>query len=68
MIKVNIMSLGLGVHGTMRSGYFHFGNHTYGLNTKIANFMDLTVIRYASDGTVLRHRCGIYVFRLISVQ
>ena len=28
-------------------------NHTYGLNTKLANFMDLTVIRCASDGTFL---------------
>jgi len=23
------MSLGLGVHGTMRSGYFHFGNNHF---------------------------------------
>ena len=30
--------------------------------------MDLTVIRCASDGTFLRHGCGIYVFRLISVH
>ena len=29
MIKVNIMSLGLGVYITMRSGYFHFGNNHF---------------------------------------
>lgn len=29
MIKVNIMSLGLGVHSTMRSGYFQKGNYHF---------------------------------------
>ena len=37
MIKVNVMSLGLGVNSTMRSGYFHFGNNHFFVKFQLFN-------------------------------
>lgn len=37
MIKVNVMSLGLGVNSTMRSGYFYFGNNHFFVKFQLFN-------------------------------